>query len=182
MNALNLLALQWWRVHFSTIILLDLCSFAVQLNEYPDNCMLDSPAWCLKFWLTAVNDTGSACREGNNSEPLVRYWYQYCKLFGWRGHVTISEARQQCLQDLLHYSEPNKHWGAAIIYLNQSTGMSLWSRALGFPPALLTKDRGGWRVEVWNRRRGRKQRVVTNVRGSKPTGNKRERRSGEWEK
>ena len=41
--------------------------------------------------------------------------------------------------------------------------MSRWSRALGFPPALLTKDRGGWRVEVWDCRRGGKQGVVTNV-------------------
>ncbi len=39
------------------------------------------------------------------TESLPLSWYQYCKLVSWRMHVTISDAWQQCLQDLLHYSE-----------------------------------------------------------------------------
>lgn len=39
------------------------------------------------------------------TESLPLSWYQYCKLASWRMHVTISGAWQQCLEDLLHYSE-----------------------------------------------------------------------------
>lgn len=46
-------------------------------------------------------------------------------VLSWRVHVAISEAGQQCLQDLLHYSgSTNKRSSSAIIYLNQSAGMS----------------------------------------------------------
>jgi len=56
----------------------------------------------------------------------------------WLMHV--SDAWQQCLQDSLHYSEPNKRQGSAIIYLNLSADMSRGKHVLVPPPAPLTRD------------------------------------------
>lgn len=58
------------------------------------------------------------------------------------------------------FREPNKRSGAAVIYLNQSTGMSLWRRALAFPLAPFIRDREGyWTVvrnwSVWRREWGK---------------------------
>lgn len=63
--------------------------------------------------------------QTENNCPFASLQINIAGVLSWRVHVAISETGQQCLQDLLHYSgSTNKRSGSAIIYLNQSVGMS----------------------------------------------------------